>query len=65
MRKNTLLALATATFTTFTAVAALVAPAVASAREGNSIGHGVKCYWVLVSSINGVNTYQQVCRKGV
>ncbi len=35
------------------------------AREGNSIGHGVKCYWVLVSSANGANTYKQVCRKGI
>lgn len=48
----------------------LAAPALtfstpAVAREGNSIGHGVKCYWVLVSSVNGTNTYQQVCRKGV
>lgn len=41
----------------------LVTPS--TAREGNSIGHGVKCYWVLVSSANGVNSYQQVCRKGI
>lgn len=30
-----------------------------------SAGGGVKCYYVLVSSVNGVNTYQTVCRKGV
>lgn len=43
--------------------AGLTAPA--AAREGNSVGHGVKCAWVLVSSVNGVNTYQYVCRKGI
>ena len=37
----------------------------AAAREGNSVGHGVKCYYVLVSSVNGAQTYQTVCRKGV
>ena len=41
----------------------LITPSIA--REGNSIGGGVKCYWVLVSSANGVNSYQQVCRKGI
>jgi hypothetical protein len=55
---------------TFALSATLAAPALtfslpAAAGEGNSIGHGVKCYWVLVSSVNGVNTYQQVCRKGI
>lgn len=30
-----------------------------------SAGGGVKCYYVLVSSVNNVNTYQTVCRKGV
>jgi|JI8StandDraft_2_1071088.scaffolds.fasta_scaffold03114_9 hypothetical protein len=65
MRKNNLLASSAALVATVTAVGALLAPAVATAREGNSIGHGVKCYQVLVSSINGVNTYKQVCRKGV
>lgn len=47
------------------AVPALLAHTPAVAREGNSMGHGVKCYWVVVSSVNGVNTMQQVCRKGV
>ncbi len=28
-----------------------------------SAGHGVKCYYVLVSSVNGAQTYQTVCRK--
>ncbi|MFO1326620.1 MAG: hypothetical protein U1F56_04610 [Rubrivivax sp.] len=43
-----------------------LAPA-APAWAGNStsLGHGVKCTWVLVSSVGGVNTYKQVCRKGV
>lgn len=30
-----------------------------------SAGGGVKCYYVLVSSVNGTNTWQTVCRKGV
>lgn len=47
------------------AVPALLTHTAAVAREGNSMGHGVKCYWVVVSSVNGVNTMQQVCRKGV
>lgn len=47
------------------ALVSLLAPMQATAREGNSIGGGVKCYWALVSSANGVNTYQQICRKGV
>jgi hypothetical protein len=38
----------------------------ASARNlSYSAGGGVKCYYVLVSSVNGVNTWQTVCRKGV
>jgi hypothetical protein len=37
----------------------------ASAREGNSIGGGVKCYYVLVSSTGTSQTYKTVCRKGV
>lgn len=41
----------------------LIAPSLA--REGNSMGKGIKCYWVLVSTTNGTNTYQQVCRKGI
>lgn len=50
--------------------AAVAAPALlfttpAAAREGNSIGGGVKCYWAVVSSVSGVNTLQQVCRKGI
>jgi hypothetical protein len=31
------------------------------AREGDSMGHGIKCYWVLGN--DGV--YHQVCRKGI
>lgn len=37
----------------------------AMAKNSNSLGHGVKCSWVLVSSVGNVNTYKQVCRKGV
>ena len=29
-----------------------------------SAGKGVKCYYVLVSSVNGVNRWDTVCRKG-
>lgn len=46
------------------ALVSLLAPIQAAAREGAPVGHGIKCYWALVSSANGVNTYQQVCRKG-
>jgi hypothetical protein len=28
-----------------------------------SAGKGVKCYYVLVSSVNGTNVWQTVCRK--
>lgn len=42
----------------------LLAPLSASAKNSVSRGHGVKCTWVLVKSVNGVNTYKQVCRKG-
>jgi hypothetical protein len=44
-----------------------LAPASASAGNTVSQGHGVKCYWVLVSSnpATGSNVYTQVCRKGV
>lgn len=56
----------TTLFATFALLAGgLVTSVPAVAREGNSMGHGVKCYWVLTSSANGVNTYKQVCRKGI
>lgn len=53
-----------ATFASLTA-AMLLAPQQASARNGNSKGHGVKCYWVAVSSdpATGSHVYKQVCRK--
>ena len=43
----------------------LGAVAPAAAKNSVSLGGGVKCTWVLVSSVNGTNTYKQVCRKGV
>ncbi|HMV06614.1 MAG TPA: hypothetical protein PKA30_13835 [Accumulibacter sp.] len=43
----------------------LSAVAPAAAKNSVSLGGGVKCTWVLVSSVNGTNTYKQVCRKGV
>ena len=38
-------------------------PAVAG--NSTSLGHGVKCTWVLVSWVGGTNTYKQVCRRGI
>jgi hypothetical protein len=36
----------------------------ASARNlSYSAGKGVKCYYVLVSSVNNVNRWETVCRK--
>ncbi len=57
--------LAGATFASLTA-ALLLAPLQASAGGTTSKGHGVKCYWVVVSSdpATGSNVYQFVCRKG-
>lgn len=43
----------------------LAASSQAVAGGTRSLGHGVKCSWVLVSSVNGVNTYQNVCRRGI
>lgn len=37
----------------------------AIAKNSTSLGHGVKCTWVLVSSVNGSNVYKNVCRRGV
>lgn len=54
-----LTSLVTASFLTLP----MVAPV--SAANSTSLGHGVKCTWVLVSSVNNVNTYKQVCRKGI
>jgi hypothetical protein len=45
--------------------ATLLAPAAANASGTQSQGHGVKCSWALQSTINGVNTYVWVCRRGV
>ena len=55
------------TITTLAATASLTLVMAGTAAAGNttSKGQGVKCSWVLVSSVNGVNTYQQICRKGV
>lgn len=36
----------------------------ASARNlSYSAGKGIKCYYVLVSSVNNTNVYKTVCRK--
>lgn len=48
------------------AAAAVLAPTVASAREGaQSIGNGVKCYTGLVLQADGSYKIGRVCRKGV
>jgi hypothetical protein len=52
---------------TFAALAsATFAPLQANA-SGTSQGHGIKCYFVLVSSdpATGTYVYEQVCGKGV
>ena len=51
--------LMSATFATGVLLAALPAGAAGT----TSLGHGVKCSWVLVSTVGIVNTYKQVCRK--
>lgn len=53
---------ALATLSSLALSATLVSPALA--KNGVSLGHGVKCTWVLVSSVGSTNTYTQVCRKG-
>jgi len=47
--------------------ATLFAPLQATAGEGTSQGHGIKCYWVLVSydPATATSVYTQVCGKGV
>ena len=47
-----------------TAAAAFSTP-VARAEGGQSIGHGIKCYWVPVVQADGRIVHQRVCRKGV
>lgn len=57
----TRLALATA----FVASTIMLPASPASAASGVSKGKGVKCVWVLVSTANGTNTYQQYCYRGI
>jgi len=46
------------------AFALAVPTGIASARNlSYSAGHGVKCYYVLVSSVDGTNVWQTVCYK--
>lgn len=47
------------------AAAFSMASTAAVAKNSTSLGKGVKCTWVLVSSVGAVNTYKQICRKGV
>jgi hypothetical protein len=58
---------ATRTLSILLGAAALSLTLVGEAPARNlsfSAGGGVKCYYVLVSSVNGVNTWKTVCRKG-
>ena len=45
------------------ALSLAVAGPAAARNLSYSAGHGVKCYYVLVSSVNGAQAYQTVCRK--
>ncbi|MEY2683013.1 MAG: hypothetical protein RJA09_157 [Pseudomonadota bacterium] len=48
------------------ALSALLMGAMGQASARNlsySAGKGVKCSYILVSSVNGVNVWQTVCRK--
>ena len=67
MSKSIPLALSTTVALASLAAALLLTPASASAGNTVSQGHGVKCYWVLVSSnpATGSQVHKQVCRKGV
>lgn len=67
MSKYTRIVLSTGTAIASLAGALLMTPATASAGNTVSKGHGVKCYWVLVSSnpATGSQVHKQVCRKGV
>ncbi len=67
MSKSIPLALSTTVALASMAAALLLTPASASAGNTVSQGHGVKCYWVLVSSnpATGSQVHKQVCRKGV
>ena len=58
--------LAVATFAALTSVM-LFAPLQASAKNGFSLGHGVSCYYVLVSydPATATSVYATVCSKGV
>jgi hypothetical protein len=65
MPKSIQLALSTSAALASLAAALLLTPASASAGNTVSQGHGVKCYWVLVSSnpATGSQVHKQVCRK--
>jgi hypothetical protein len=67
MSKYTRIVLSTGAAIASLAGALLMIPATASAGNTVSQGHGVKCYWVLVSSnpATGSQVHKQVCRKGV
>jgi hypothetical protein len=53
---------------TFLGASLLSASLMAPASAGNTVskGHGVKCYWMLVSSdpATGSNVYRYVCSSG-
>jgi hypothetical protein len=61
--KNLVARIAATLFAASTLSLAAVAPA--HAGNSTSLGHGVKCTWVLVSQVGSNYSYKQVCRKGV
>lgn len=63
MIKSAIAKLSTAAAFSAVAGAMMLAPQVASAANSNSLGHGVKCTWVVVSVVNNTTTLKQVCRK--
>ena len=63
MFKKTIASILTTAFTAASLSLAVALPA--SAGNSVSLGHGVKCTWVLVSQVGAAYTYKQVCRKGV
>lgn len=64
MSIRTLSRIVAAALVPVTAALALTVALPAGAREGDSIGHGVKCYWVTVQNPDGSFTHTRVFRKG-
>jgi len=67
MRKSLTSKLAAAAVFSVLSMAMLLAPLQASAGGTKSLGHGVKCGWVLVSydPVTASSVYNYVCSQGV